>query len=179
MLVKKRMEAERDSFIVWMKDWEINDYNQDFSSEYEITFTSEFSDNKLISVFFSVYSYFAGAAHPNTSCFSINYDLENNKEAMLRDLLISGWENKISEICLREIIKQKKEMGIEPSEWLSDGAGPKEENFQVFNIKKDSLVITFPTYQVGAYVEGPSDVSISYSEIKDIINQNNLLSRFK
>ncbi len=56
-LVKGRMEAERDSFIVWMKDWEINEFNKDFSSEYEISDLVQFNDSKLISVHFSVYSY--------------------------------------------------------------------------------------------------------------------------
>lgn len=178
-LVKEHMEAERDSFKVWMKDWEINEYNRDFSSEYEINFSKEYNDDNLISIFFSVYSYFAGAAHPNNSCFSLNYDLKNSKEIFLSDLLISGWENKISEICIREITKQKKEMGIEPDEWLTEGAGPKPENFDVFNIKRDTLVITFPTYQVGAYVEGPSEVDINYAEIKDIINPKGILKSFR
>lgn len=177
-LVKGRMEAERDSFIVWMKDWEINEYNKDFSSEYEIIDTVIYRDSKLISVFFSLYYYFAGAAHPNNSSFSINYDLENNRELFLRDLLMAGWEKKISAICIREITKQKKQYGIEPDEWLKEGAGPNADNFKVFNITKKNLVITFPTYQVGAYVEGPSEVQIKYKEIKDIIKEDGAISSF-
>jgi len=168
--VKKRMEAERDSFIVWMKDWEINEHNREFSSEYEIGDTVYYADNDLISVHFYCYSYFAGAAHPNNWSFSINYDLENSKELFLKDLLTAGWENKISEICIAEITKQKNENGIEPSEWLKEGAGPREDNFKVFNITKKGLLITFPTYQVGAYVEGPSEAFIKYSEIKGFIS---------
>ena len=176
--VKKIMETERDSFVVWMKDWEINDYNKDFMSSYEIGDSIFYNDSKLVSVLFYVFYYFAGAAHPNNSNFSINYDLENNKEITLNDLLKSGWAGKISEICIREITKQKEKLGIEPSEWLKEGAGPKEDNFKVFNIAKDYLVITFPIYQVGAYVEGPSEVAINYNEIRDIIKPGGQLERF-
>jgi Protein of unknown function (DUF3298)/Deacetylase PdaC len=177
-LIKERMEAERDSFIVWMKDWEINDFNKDMTSEYEIWDTALYKNSKLISVQFSNYFFFAGAAHPNNTSFSINYDLDNNKEIFLSDLLTPGWEKKISEICIREISKQKKQYGIEPDEWLQDGAGPKAENFKVFNITKKYLIVIFPTYQVGAYVEGPSEVKIKYKEIKDIIKEDSPLNGF-
>jgi hypothetical protein len=177
-LVRKRMEAERDSFIVWMKDWEINEYNKDFSSSYEIGDSVFYADNNLISLHFYGYSYFAGAAHPNNWSFTINYDLENSKEIFLKDLLEYGWENKISEICIAEISMQKKEYGIEPDEWLKEGAGPKEDNFKVFNVIKKGLLVTFPTYQVGAYVEGPSEVYINYTEIKDIITVKSILNKF-
>lgn len=176
--VRKRMEAERDSFIVWMSDWEITEWNKNMSSEYEIFDSVYYAENDMISVLFSGYSYFAGAAHPNNWNFSINYDLDNNREIFLNDLLSPGWETKISEICIAEITKQKKENGIEPDEWVKDGAGPKEENFKVFNVKKDGLLITFPTYQVGSYAEGPSEVFISYTGITDIINKKGILGKF-
>jgi len=173
--VENQMKAERDSFIVWMNDWEINEHTKEFTSEYELGDSVYYADNKLISIQFYGYSYFAGAAHPNNWSFSINYDLENSKEIFLKDLLTAGWENKISEICIAEINKQKSEKDIEPSEWLKDGAGPKEDNFKVFNPIKEGLLITFPTYQVGAYVEGPSEVFIKYSEIKEIIKPKGLI----
>ena len=177
-LVKKTMEAERDSFIVWMKDWEINEYNKEFSSEYEIGDSVYYADNDLISVHFYCYSYFAGAAHPNNWSFTINYDLENSRELFMKDLLNAGWENKISEICIKDITKQKSENGMEPSEWISEGAGPKADNFKVFNITKEGLLITFSTYTVGSYAEGPSEVFIIYSSIKDLIKQNGPLKNF-
>ncbi len=173
--VRKQMEAERDSFIVWMNDWEINEHTKEFTSEYELGDSVYYADNNLISTQFYGYSYFAGAAHPNNWSFTINYDLENSKEIFLKDLLTAGWESKISEICISEITKQKKDNGMEPSEWLKEGAGPKADNFKVFNVTKEGLLITFPTYQVGAYVEGPSEVFIKYSDIKEIINAKGLL----
>jgi hypothetical protein len=176
--IKQRAEAERDSFVVWMKDWEISDYNRDYTSEYDIRDSVIYNDSKLISVRYFVYYFFAGAAHPNNSNFSQNYDLENNKPIALNDMLMSGWENKISKICIREITKHKRELGTDPDEWIRDGAGPEEKNFEVFNITKDYLVITFPTYQVGNYIEGPTEAVISYSEIKDIIKPGGPLGRF-
>src|SRR4030095_5199610 len=176
--VKQRMEAERDSFVVWMKDWEISDYNKDFTSDYDITDTVIYYDTKIISVMYDLYYFFAGAAHPNNSNFNQNYDLENNKPLLLNDLLLSGWPKTISKICIREITKHKRELGTDPDEWIKDGAGAVEKNFEVFNITKDSLIITFPTYQVGNYIEGPTVISIAYSELKNIINTDGQLGRF-
>jgi hypothetical protein len=93
-------------------------------------------------------------------------------------MLKSGWENKISEICIADIQKQKRGNGIEPDDWLNEGAGPKAENFRVFNITKEGLLITFITYQVGSYAEGPSEVMIKYSEIKDLIPPKSYLESF-
>src|SRR4030095_2635445 len=176
--IKQRMEAERDSFVVWMKDWEISDYNREYTSMYDISDTVIYNDPKIISVRYFLYYFFAGAAHPNNSNFSQNYDFENNKPLVLNDLLLSGWTKSISKICIREITKHKRELGTDLDEWIKDGAMPEEKNFEVFNITKNSLIITFPTYQVGNYIEGPTEVSIAYSEIKNIINPDGQLERF-
>ena len=176
--ITNKSEGIRDTFNLWMREWDTTS-NSEMESYYEAGDTVFYASNSLISVLFYENWYFSGAAHPNNSNFSINYDLENHKEVSLSDLLETGWENKISEICIREITKQKQEWGIEPSDWLSEGAGPKAENFKVFNVTKKGILITFPTYQVGPYVEGPSEVFIAYEEIKSLIKPGSTLAFVK
>lgn len=177
-LIESKMEALRDTFIVWMNDWDTSYSNKEMGSYYEAGDTVYYASNKLISVHFFEGYYFSGAAHPNNSSFSVNYDLVNRKELILNDLLKSGWENRISELCIADIRKQKRDMGIEPDEWLKEGAGPNAKNFEVFNITAEGLLITFITYQVGSYVEGPSEVLIKYNEIKDLIPAGSYLGDF-
>jgi hypothetical protein len=58
------------------------------------------------------------------------------------------------------------------------GAGPLEKNFSVFNITKDGLLITFTTYQVASYADGPQEVFIPYRELKDYLNPEGILKGF-
>jgi len=180
--VKKNAQAEADSFKVWMKDWETPMSLKGTGSYYDIGDTIMYSDNKMISVLFYGDSYFAGAAHPNNWSYSINYDLEKNKEIKLGDLFTGDYVNVISKYCITDITKQKKENYApdltQPDEFTLDGAGPKEENFKVFNPTTNGFLITFPTYQVGAYVEGPIDALMPYSALKEVIKPDGLLAGF-
>lgn len=179
-LVQSMMQAQADSFRVWMKDWE--SYNKEMGSFYEIADTAVYTDSKMISTIFYEFYYFSGAAHPNNSNFSVNYDLINNKEIKLAELFIGNYLKTLSEICIKEISKNKKEydpsFNVKNDEWLQSGAGPDEKNFKVFNITEENFVITFPTYQVASYAEGPQTVEIRYAKLKDIINPDGLLGGF-
>jgi len=178
--VETMMQSHADSFRVWMQDWE--SYNKEMGSFYEINDTAVYADLKMISTLFYEFYYFSGAAHPNNSNFSVNYDLENNREIKLGDLFKGDYLKVLSSICIDEISKTKKD--YDPSfnpkddEWLNSGAGPDEKNFKVFNITKENFIITFPTYQVASYVEGPQTVEIPYAKLKDIIKPDGLLGGF-
>jgi hypothetical protein len=173
--IKDKAYELKDTFRVWMKDWDTISTSKEIQSYYEAGDSVFYGQGNIISILFSEGYYFSGAAHPNNSSFSVNYNMDSGKEFSLIDILKQGWEQKISEICIEDLVKQKKDLGIEPDDWLKEGAGAKAENFKVFNVTADHLLITFPTYQVGSYVEGPSEVEIKYSAIKDLINTNGLL----
>lgn len=165
--ISSMVRASSDSFSVWMKGWE---GNPEMGSYYEAGDSVFYASNKLISIQFYEGYYFSGAAHPNNSSFSVNYDLVQNKELTLDDMLSSGWESKISDICIKRLMAQIYPDKTVTDDWIQSGAGPDKKNFVVYNVSKEGLVVTFPTYQVAAYVNGPSEVFIPYSEIKDIIN---------
>jgi hypothetical protein len=180
--VRQRFYAERDTFIAEMKDWEINDYNREMGSYYELNDTVMYSANSFVSVYVSGNSYFSGAAHPNNWSFSINYDLEKNKEITLGDMYSAGYLNVLSAYCIKEIIKQKKQdmdtSYVPDDEWLKSGAGPDEKNFEVFNPTKEGFLITFITYQVGSYAEGPTEVFVPYTVLKDYLKPGSKLTGF-
>jgi hypothetical protein len=179
-LVETMMIAQADSFRVWMKDWE--SYNKEMGSFFEIADTAVYTDSRMISTLFYEFYYFSGAAHPNNSNFSVSYDLEKNKEITLGDLFTGDYLKVLSEICINEIAKSKKEYApsfdVKDDEWLNSGAGPDEKNFKVFNITKENFVITFPTYQIASYAEGPQTVEIPYAKLKGVINPGGLLGGF-
>lgn len=171
-LLESIAEAQADSFKVWMKDWESPpDFKE--GSFYELSDTVLYRDSKIVSTLFYEFSYFAGAAHPNNYNFSVNYDLEKNREIKLSDLFKGDYLRKLSQLCIEKVAKNKKDYAPEydakNDDMLISGAGPDEKNFNAFNITKEFFQITFPTYQVASYAEGPQTVEIPYSQLKDII----------
>lgn len=166
--IENIVQASSDTFKVWMRDWDTTTTNHEMGSYYEAGDSVYFASNELISVQFYEGYYFSGAAHPNNASFTVNYDLVNFKELTLSDILKTGWVNKISEICVKDL-KSKNVSPETLDDWIQSGAGPDEKNFKVFNITKAGLLITFITYQVGSYAEGPSEVFIPYGNIKDIV----------
>jgi hypothetical protein len=175
--VKEFAEAHADTFKMEMKEWKSP--NPDFSSEYEMLYNIFYNSNELISVKLNVFSYYAGAAHPNTYFYSINYDLKKNKVLKLSNLFNGSYLKVISDICIADIKKQSMEISPEVDmTWINEGAGPKKENFAVFNNTDSTFVVTFPAYQVGSYAEGPKEVEIPFSKLKDIIDMNGPYGRF-
>jgi Protein of unknown function (DUF3298) len=180
-LLESIAKGQADTFKVWMQDWE-SPPGFEQGSFYELGDTVLYNDSKIVSTLFYEFYYFSGAAHPNNSNFSVNYDIGKNREMKLNDLFTGEYLKKLSELCIEEVAKTKKgyapDYDVKDDEWLNSGAGPDEKNFKVFNITKDNFVITFPTYQVASYAEGPQTVEISYSRLKDIINPDGPLKEF-
>lgn len=172
--ISNLVDATSDTFKVWMKDWDNS--ASDMGSYYEVGDSVFYKSNKLVSIQFYEHNYFSGAAHPNNSSFTLNYDFDKNKEFTLNEILSSGWEKRVSEICITALREQKSVPPGTEDDWISSGAGADEKNFRVFNITKTGLVITFITYQVGSYAEGPTEVFIPYTEIKDYIQAAGLLN---
>jgi hypothetical protein len=178
--VRQRFYAERDTFIVWMKDWEVTKGSEEVGSYYEAGDTVMYSSTSFISVHVYCDSYFSSAAHPNNWSFSINYDLTKNKEVRIDDLYTGDYLKVLSDFCIKEIKKQKYELDSTmqtDDEWLNTGAGPDAKNFEVFNPTKEGLLITFITYQVASYAEGPMEVLVPYSVLKEYVRKGSAMEK--
>jgi hypothetical protein len=150
-----------------MKNWDSPGH--DMPSYYEITYSVPYITQDVISIEFYGYKYYSGAAHPLTFFFSINFNLGSGKEITLDDIFTGKYLEALSDICIKDIEKQRNGE-FSDNEWLKRGAGPDKENFRTFCITDDSLLITFQVYQVGPYVEGSKEVCIPYSAMKNYIN---------
>lgn len=169
------VQAKSDTFSTWMYDWDTTTTNHKMGSYYEAGDTVYYASNEFISIQFYEGYYFSGAAHPNNSSFAVNYDLVKYREFGLGDVLTDPWLDTISAICIRDLKKQKGADGEVLDEWIQSGAGPDAKNYEVWNVTKEGLLITFITYQVGSYAEGPSEVLIAYNDIKDLVRKDGLL----
>ncbi len=129
----------------------------------------------VFSLKFEMEGYIAGAAHPEHTSRSINYDLEEGRELALSDLFLpdSKYLETLSKYCVAELTKRQVGDGT-----FAHGADPTPDNYRNWNIAPDGLLITFDEYQVAAYAYGPQIVIVPYSVLKSMINPGGPLAHF-
>lgn len=121
----------------------------------------------------SLRSYFGsyiGGAHGSSSVDVLNYRFDKSEEFSLEDMfsLADLAIMTISSYSIREILKNPAFASDERS--VRDGAGPKKENFEDFNLTPDGLLVYFREYQVGCYAVGSIEVLIPYSILRQFGN---------
>lgn len=140
-------------------------------SSLKIDYVVTLGQDGLLSVQYTESTYFTGAAHPNSVTFVTNYDLNKGKMLALANLFKPGVDylKPISDYSLN-VLKQHVQI-IE-----AEGAAPKAENYNSWNLDEKGLMITFDPYQVAAYAYGPQRIFIPYSQLKSIIDTNGPLA---
>jgi len=129
--------------------------------------------NGVLSVRLTVEQYAAGAAHPSHANYTLNYEIAKGRLLPLAALFRSDVDylKAISEYCVAELKKTDSFL-------FEDGAEPKTENYAVWNLKQDGLLITFEEYQVAPYAAGPQAVLVPYAELRDLLDPNGPLAPF-
>jgi len=148
-------------------------------SDLNVSYDVALAQDDLISVGFSIGSYYQGAAHPNTVSDAVNYDLKNGKPLKLADLFKPGakYLQAIADYCIADLKKQGKEKGLLDEE-IQNGAAPNAKNYRSWTITRKGLGINFDAYQVGPYAAGPQYVLVPYSSLKDLINPEGPVGQF-
>src|SRR5215217_294442 len=151
-----------------------NSMPNDLNISYEVALAQD----DLISVVYSVGSYYQGAAHPNTFSEVVNYDLKNGKQLKLADLFKPGakYLQAIANYCIADLKKQK-DKGLLDEE-IEKGAAANAKNYKSWTITRKGLGINFDAYQVGPYASGPQYVLVPYSNLKDLINPDGPVGQF-
>lgn len=150
-------------------------------SDLGIGYTVSLANDDLISIEFSVGSYYSGAAHPNSHTEVLNFDLKNGKVIRLSDLFSPGakYLQAIANYSIGDLKKQSKEKdAMLDDDWIQRGAGPDAENYKSWKISRKGLAINFDAYQVGPYAAGPQQVFIPYTALKDLIKVDGPLHPF-
>src|SRR6185436_16304416 len=148
-------------------------------SDLNVSYDVALAQDDLISVGYSIGSYYQGAAHPNTVSDAVNYDLKNGKPLKLADLFKPGakYLQVIADYCIADLKKQGKEKGLLDEE-IQNGAAPNAKNYRSWTITKKGLGISFDAYQVGPYAAGPQYVLVPYSALKYVINPDGPVGQF-
>ena len=150
-------------------------------SDLGVGYTVSLANDDLISIEFSVGSYYSGAAHPNSHTEVLNFDLKNGKAIRLSDLFNPGTKylQAIANYSIGDLKKQSKgKDAMLDDDWIQRGAGPDAENYKSWTISRKGLAINFDAYQVGPYAAGPQQVFIPYTALKDLIKADGPLHPF-
>lgn len=133
-------------------------------STLQIDFTPTIDRNGVFAVLFKISYYMAGAAHPGHYSYSLNYDLHEGRVLALSDLFQpdTDYLEAISAYCMNDLKTRGR------LEW-EEGAVPTPENYRVWNITPDGLLITFDEYQVAPYAAGPQAVMVPYDQLPGLI----------
>ncbi len=116
---------------------------------------------------FEVESY-TGGAHPNTDIFTKTFNLKTGKELALTEIFKPD-SDYLSAVSKAAIAQLKSKMQDPDPKWIERGAGPSAENYSRFILKEKEIVFFFDAYQVAPYAQGPQEVSLPYSDLKDFL----------
>lgn len=150
-------------------------------SDVTVSYDVVLAKDDLIAIEFTVSSYYAGAAHPNSYMEVVNFDLKNGKQLKLADLFNPGTKylQTIAAYCIQELKKQTKGADAALDEdWIQKGAAPELTNYDNWTIRKKGLGVTFDSYQVGPYAAGPQSVLVPYSVVKDMVKPDGAAGQF-
>jgi len=135
----------------------------DITIQYQILMTTA-GDHPLLSILFTVDTFVSGAAHPNLTHRTINFDFHTGDAIAIADLFKPGvnFIPTLNNYCAKKLTivtgRTRKEM--EESNEL---------NYAQWNITPTGLLIHFDEF---AHVFGPQSVLIPYSDIKNVLNPN-------
>jgi hypothetical protein len=132
-----------------------------------------FLDNKYIfSVKFSGYADPELAAHPIGLVDCVNFSYDRWDVFFISDIFLKDkpFIKYISDYCIKSLKDSAKDDNNVYDADIEKGASADSNNFKVFNITADSLVITFPFYQVGPRIIGAPVVPIPLNNMTDMID---------
>lgn len=130
------------------------------------------SRDHIISVRFGVQGYIGGKKFPYHEYTALNYNLDKNQKIELSDLFIS--DSNYLDIMSRYVygVLQKRFQSIT----RTSGAAPRMENYSVFNIKPNGLLITFNESQVVPRALGAQTVLIPWSVVVRVISPDSVIA---
>lgn len=132
--------------------------------------------HEVISILFEDFAYLGGA-HPGKYYLALNYDATTGEVLTLQDLFKteSDYLGLVSALSIADL-QTRSDMMFEDFE--TSGAAPSEENYKVWAITPQGLLIVFQEYQVAPYAAGAQTVLIPYDALAGQLDPSGPLSSF-
>ena len=138
---------------------------------------------RMISATVVTYDY-SGGAHPNSWASGVNVNLESGNKLETRKLFSANAIQTLLSFCTDKIVDEKGERfsgdDYTVSRLEEDYPGEIKKHIMdmnTWNFDEDGATVTFNSYEVGSYAEGPFDCNISTILLNQLSNDPNLLTR--
>ncbi len=135
------------------------------TSTLQISYKVVYNRKGLLSILSTVGYYMAGAAHPSSYTTVINYDVTEGKGLDLVDLFKPdvNYLDLVSTYCKANL---KRRGRLE----FPEGADPKPENYDSWNITSRGLQFNFDDYQVTSHATGPQQCVVPIATLSKVLN---------
>jgi len=135
------------------------------NSSYDATYDVTYLDLRLAAIVFTISTYGAGAAHPNTGRETLAFDFSRGRQLTLADVVSSPAEAvaAISELCKNQLKAQAAKVGWELFDEADFAAVVRE--FAHWAPSKDGVDILFDQYSIAAYVFGQHECQLSWTDL--------------
>ena len=162
VIFRQQAAKNAENLQVLPKSVNKNDMYIDYNTSFMIA-----DENPILSVRFTLQTYLAGMAHPYHQHQVINVNLSTGESINFEDLFIptSNYLEILSNYSRQILSKRLKDNAL-----INEGTKPINDNFKIWNVTSNGLVITFEEATVAPYVYGAQTVLIPYSILKSVIN---------
>lgn len=145
--------------------------NGEYYKEINENFTVSQNDKSILSIDFGFNEYSEGAAHGTYGLTLLNFDISTGKSITINDIILPGMEKKLNTIAEKLFYDTNgnESWFFEPGEFSLNNN---------FSLKPDGLWFVFNIYEIGPYSSGAPEVFVPFSQIKDLIRKDGILSRF-
>ncbi|MCL4404122.1 RsiV family protein [Patescibacteria group bacterium] len=155
---------------------------QALANTFNIRYSLDGTSTDYVSAVFGSETYLVGMAHPSHLLTSLDVDLRNGSVIKLSDLFAPGADylKTLSDITTADILRQIRNGTYSSTPDFvaqTGGTSPNADNFQVFGLSPQGLVVHFQDYQVGPGVSGPAKVVIPYGELQNVARPGGLIAR--
>lgn len=125
-----------------------------------------------LSIGFTNYTYYEGAAHGFSYTIPFNLDFGTFEQIQLADIFINDTDyiSALSEMAIPELKGKLLESEWQDDPWIEEGAGPDSVNFSAYTLTDRSIIFHFDPYQVAAYAAGPQQAEFTFSELYALLN---------
>lgn len=170
-------------------DTEVGNEGDEWWNALQTTYTQSFqvvfANDLFVSVLTMIDTYYRGTAHGNSHFKTWNFRLDGvTRSAPLQSIFADEQAGltRLSELAIQGIEREywrrvAERPDAEAMKWISEGAGPKWQNFWNFNLDDVGVTIHFPPYSVAAYAFGYFSVSLPYFDLLEVLKPDGLHSK--
>lgn len=151
-------------------------YNYEYDIDTEATFSMVNILNYCVTTFQNT-----GGAHPNTFLKWININMNTGKILTKDDVFISGKENEICQLILKQLIgetnKRMETDAMHTAEDLQEYGILLDSELYIpdyFRIENDGITFLYNRYDIAPYSMGDFQLTVPYTEIKPYLHQETI-----